>query len=58
MKNPKKPSRFDKIVKHIVEKASPLDNNMANQDESDAIDQEAPKKRKLKNVDLPETPFH
>jgi hypothetical protein len=60
MKNPKSPTdkkRFDKIIKHIAEKASPLANNMANQDEADAEDQEG-KKQRLRNVDLPSTPFH
>lgn len=60
MANPKKTpkssrTRFDKIVKAITEKSSPSE-PMANEDESDAIDQEG-KKRKLKSVDLPETPF-
>lgn len=54
--NPKAGNRFDKIVKAITEKASPA-NNMAVEDEADAIDQEG-KKRKLKNVDLPDEAFH
>ena len=60
MKNPKSPKdkkRFDKIIKHIAEKASPLANNAAVQDEEEAVDQES-KKRKLKNVDLSDEAFH
>lgn len=56
--NPKKTDRrrFDKIVKHIVEKQSPSSNPMAIKDEEEAIDQEG-KKRKLKSVDLPDKAF-
>jgi len=60
MNNPKQKTkgpakRFDKLVNHIVQKQSPS-NNMANEDEADAIQQEG-KKRKLKDVDLPEEAF-
>ena len=57
-KNPKR-GRFDKLVNHIVQKSSPSmkDNNMAVEDEEEAIDQEG-KKLKLKNVDLPGKAFH
>lgn len=56
---PKQRGRFDKIVNHIVQKSSPSDkaNNMAVEDEEEAIDQEG-KKLKLKNVDLPGKAFH
>ena len=59
--NPKKvaskaPSRFDKIVKHIAEKASPTDNSMAIEHEADAIAQNA-KKLKPKRTDLAEKDF-
>ena len=54
--NPKSTKRFDKIVKHIVEKSSPSADPMAVIDEEEAIDQAA-KKRKLKSVDLPDEAF-
>lgn len=61
MANPKqtpKPSRFDKLVKAIVDKGSPSEGNpMAVQDEEEAEDQEG-KKQKLKSVDLPGRAFH
>jgi hypothetical protein len=50
--------RFEKLVKHIVQKSSPSDNPMGVVDEEEAIDQEAPKKLKLKSVDLPGKAFH
>lgn len=59
-KNPKR-GRFDKLVNHIVQKHSPSTdaegNPMANEDESEAYDQEG-KKLKLKSVDLPGKAFH
>lgn len=56
----KKASRFDKIVKHIVQKGSPSinkpltdndDDEMGVEEEADAIDQEGkPAKRKAKDI--------
>lgn len=56
---PKKRGRFDKLVNHIVQKSSPSDqaNNMAVEDEEEAVDQEG-KKVKPKNVDLTDKAFH
>lgn len=56
----KKPSRFDKIVKHIVQKGSPSintpltdndDDEMGVEEEADAVGQEGkPVKRKAKDI--------